>query len=289
MVSVLDSLESWMAADLRERLAAVELVIARIPKAFHYRELATHDYCGLRRTVARFDHRGRTFALLPGVRNLTLGYAPELLTFDSIALAVIAEEAEKLFDTTPEEHLARFRQQLLGETSPRRSVSLAPFLIAEEAETRESSSTSTEVGTQLAEEGFRLPSEDEWEYACGAGRDSFFKWGDRMPCEASPPGNDPPDGDVVFGDAVRPNAFGLRIADDPYHWEFCRTPGVFRGGDGGESWCGGSGLLDIYRALGTPYRCVVAPREIMNPFTRKRETMGIARSAAVRPVFPLVR
>lgn len=108
-----------------------------------------------------------------------------------------------------------------------------------------------------------------------------------MPCEAWPPGNDPPSGDAVFADAVRPNAFGLVIAHDPYAWEYCERPGVFRGGDGGTAWCGGEGTLAIWRALGTAYRCVVQPREIVNPFTKQRQRIDAERSAGIRRVFPL--
>jgi hypothetical protein len=93
----------------------------------------------------------------------------------------------------------------------------------------------------------------------------------------------------VFADAVRPNAFGLTIAHDPYAWEFCSTPNVFRGGDGGTSWCGGDGSLAIWSTLGTPYRRVLESRTIINPFTKREQTLDGPQRAAIRRVYPLSR
>ncbi|MBX3170467.1 MAG: hypothetical protein KF760_23880 [Candidatus Eremiobacteraeota bacterium] len=38
----------------------------------------------------------------------------------------------------------------------------------------------------LASQGFRLPSADEWEYACAAGSRTLFHWGDHVPCDWYP-------------------------------------------------------------------------------------------------------
>ena len=75
----------------------------------------------------------------------------------------------------------------------------------------------------LKQQGFRLPSSDEWEYACAAGSRTLFYWGDWefLTAENTP---------VPY---AFPNAFGLSIANNPYHWEYCSDPNVMRGGDGG--------------------------------------------------------
>jgi hypothetical protein len=36
---------------------------------------------------------------------------------------------------------------------------------------------------ELADRGFRLPTSDEWEYACAAGSRTLFRWGDHAPLE----------------------------------------------------------------------------------------------------------
>jgi hypothetical protein len=92
--------------------------------------------------------------------------------------------------------------------------------------------THAELAQQWAAGGYRFPTADEWEYACGGGSDTLFRWGDHAP------GNRyPVDGD---GEHTQPNAFGLFIAANPYYCELLAEPGVTRGGDGGVLICGGS-------------------------------------------------
>ena len=79
------------------------------------------------------------------------------------------------------------------------------------------------------------------------------------------------------------------IAHDPSDLEYCGTPGVYRGGDGGAELCGGAAtpVWPIWRMLGTPYRYVVEPREIINPFTKRPAVIDGRLSADVRRVFAL--
>lgn len=81
------------------------------------------------------------------------------------------------------------------------------------------------VDALLAEEGLRLPTEDELEAACGGG---IFFWGDELP-EGSPSRTD-------FAPLKGPMPTGLRVDGDTYQVELART--AFMLGDGGEAVCG---------------------------------------------------
>ena len=102
--------------------------------------------------------------------------------------------------------------------------------------------------------GFRYPTPDEWEYACGGGAWTLFRWGDHVPCDRYPTDVNPAGGFEPDWDHHRqPNAFGLQIATDPYKFELTHTPGITRGGDGGTASCGGMGFFMGWLALATAY------------------------------------
>src|SRR5713101_3125986 len=75
--------------------------------------------------------------------------------------------------------------------------------------------------------GFRLPTSDELEYACGATSATLFRWGDHAPWEYYPTD------EMAESLHLRPNSFGVFIASDPYRNELTAEPGISRGGDGG--------------------------------------------------------
>jgi hypothetical protein len=138
---------------------------------------------------------------------------------------------------------------------------------------------------QLAETGFRFPTSDEWEYACGAGANTLFRWGDHVPCDRYPTDISPEEAAwrrqwVLSGGKLeypthgfssdwnlhlRPNAFGLSIAFDPYKYELTDEPGITRGGDGGCTICGGAGFFVGWMTLATAYfeehACRQSPNE----------------------------
>ncbi|MGX6601345.1 hypothetical protein ACWKSP_04270 [Micromonosporaceae bacterium Da 78-11] len=107
--------------------------------------------------------------------------------------------------------------------------------------------TYEEETRRLAGLGQRLLTSDEWEWACGAGASTLFRWGDDVPrCGAWEGG----DADVHH----RRNVFGLQIAHDPYRAERTADRLVLRGGDGGSFACGGSGWFVNWMTLATTYR-----------------------------------
>jgi hypothetical protein len=115
---------------------------------------------------------------------------------------------------------------------------------------RSVSCTHAELASRLAAAGFRFPTSDEWEYACGGGAPTLFRWGDHVPCDRYPTDK----GFTSDWNCHRePNAFGLSIASDPYKYELVSEIGVTRGGDGGGMICGGIGFFVGWLTLATAY------------------------------------
>lgn len=122
--------------------------------------------------------------------------------------------------------------------------------------------THEQVIQELQEQGFRLPSSDEWEYLCGGGASTLFRWGDDNPFFKPPNvsseslrgtrhGKYLPAKDFTLN--WEPNCWGLFIATDTYETEIVSEPGVVRGGDGGGMVCGGAGEFLEWIPLATSY------------------------------------
>ncbi|SNY55132.1 hypothetical protein [Paractinoplanes atraurantiacus] len=154
-------------------------------------------------------------------------------------------------------------------TTPPRTVTVPPMLVAVAA--RGAGRYGAEVA-RLAEAGQRLLTPDEWEYACGAGAPTLWRWGDTCPLE-----NDP---SMVRGVQWEPNAFGLEIGQDPYRDERTADPGVVCGGDGGSMVCGGAGVFVSWLTLATSYR------DEHHCAAIRDNTHGVG-EVLIRPVIPL--
>lgn len=110
-----------------------------------------------------------------------------------------------------------------------------------------------ELTTGIAGSGFRLPTENEWEYLCGGGSRTLYPWGDNIDYTKKyhhfAVGKE---GDYFLD---TPNQFGIVIANNPYHYEVMMDSEWFlKGGDGGCSICGGGGLDVGYLSTATYYR-----------------------------------
>ena len=96
----------------------------------------------------------------------------------------------------------------------------------------------------LEQQGFSLPTADEWAYLCGGGCRTLFPWGDGMDYSMHLHHfESPEDKDKPF-DMEGPNFFGLSIAYDPYMREVVKAEQFTTcGGDGGRSICSGLGIF----------------------------------------------
>jgi hypothetical protein len=143
---------------------------------------------------------------------------------------------------------------------------------------RAAARTDPMVAARLARAGFRRPTSDEWEYACGAGAATLFRWGDHAPCDRYPVGSGPEGADWNLH--RQPNAFGVYIASNPYKYELVAEPGITRGGDGGCTICGGAGFFVGWLTLATAYfeehACRHNPKEpIMWEYTVCRRVLSL--------------
>lgn len=133
--------------------------------------------------------------------------------------------------------------------------------------------THAELARRLEAEGFRFPTSDEWEYLCGGGAPTLFRWGEHAPCDRYPTDVSPEE--VAWrrewalsgGKLERPvggfrsdwelhhepKALGLAIAINPYTCELVAEPDITRGGDGGGTICGGAGFFLGWLTLATAY------------------------------------
>jgi hypothetical protein len=101
--------------------------------------------------------------------------------------------------------------------------------------------------TGLARMGLRTATPDEWEWACGAGAATLFRWGDHSLGDGYP-------FDYKTGPHHQVNLWGIAIGQDPYRHEVTTERTIVCGGDGGSTTCGGGGFFLAWLTLATAYR-----------------------------------
>jgi len=247
-------LATWETLSDADRAEVAIAVSKSLPLQFQFVGIRRSALAGQESSLAIFKHDESEFVLEPG-HTADLGYSwvqPFTLTPDEYASwQETADEYE--IELTFDEYL----EEILTEP---RTVTIPAFLLEihatdlgkrplpgrfganELAPTRHSDAIN-----QLDAQGFRLPTSDEWEYACGGGSRTLFRWGDHCPSDRCPTdGND-------WQLHCQPNAFGLHIAQHPYNWEFVAEIGIMRGGDGGATICGGMGHMISWLTLATAH------------------------------------
>jgi hypothetical protein len=249
------SLRRWDTLTTHAQEALARAIGERLPATFAFVGISSCALAEHQHQIASFDylpdethdlHATIRFALLPG-DEVTLGYDRERpFAPDADHLASWQAFARPWLHD-PHADLQAYLSQWL---TPLRHVTIPPFLletaavplevpipIGEQVYPYTLSATPTYRTTEAAvsAEGFRLPTPDEWEYACSAGARTLWRWGDWCPSVKVWETASPPVGTPAWDLHLRPNAFGLQIARAPEAWEFTATLGRMRGGDGGNS------------------------------------------------------
>lgn len=226
-----------------------------------------------------FESKGVKYALLPGyegklgVDTGQLGRVENVLGLPAFDSSVQAQRTGPIpaRDLTPE-----------------RQVVLRPFLVGTNAQPltvkeRQPDGTLRMTGPvwraqvldRLKEQGSRFPTNDEWEYACSGGARTLFRWGDEWPSIDWTPAERR--GDVEWRDDLQPNAFGVEIAQNPWHLEYCAEPNILRGGDGGTAASVGAGREFVWFTLATAYRFPFTGRLVQGPLRQPqlRQAMSL--------------
>ena len=199
-------------------------------------------------TVTKDGHivvRDVTFALVPG-GDVTLGWDGARTTLDDERRAAWGTNA------APDETFEGMLRAYLG---PRRILTTAPFLI--ETTTQPVSDymrvngddLEAHVRSVISSDGWRLPTNDEWEVAARAGNDALFAWGDEWPDGA------PTHTATRWTKHQAPNPLGIIYGDDPYKSEIVDEIEWLRHGDGGTAICGARPDPEAWYSFAHPFQC----------------------------------
>lgn len=308
-----DTFSDWQQASPAERERAAQGLAQALPIGFTFDAIHSFELTGRRCEIAQFTIGGARFSLIPGnTVQLGFSAAEWAPTQDmvqswedtaqeygieeplreyvdvrtkgirSVTFAPLlvetryAEVGWRQIDAATEEMQALLKKHPRGvtnvsETTTRLTVGDDGRVTAER--TDENGLSHTAVALGFAQSGFRLPTPDEWEYFCGTGSTTLFRWGDHVPCDRYPTDISPEEAAwrrqwvLAAGQLERPpegfgrdwefhrvaNAFGLHIASDPYKIELTTQPGFTVGGDGGGTICGGAGFLSGWLPLASAW------------------------------------
>lgn len=190
-----------------------------LPEPWKFKDVAWYECGGQKRWVAFYTWKkpGRfqeaTFALIPG-GEVELGYDPKRP--HKIPQRMIDDWNAELRQYYPDQNIS-WETTIVAGLSPLRNVALEPYLIETHGQPKVRKKIAAER-ERIRKQGMRLPTVDEWEFACSAGTRSLWCWGD-----------DPKGGPVPA------NAFGLTIVQNSYETEPLEEGTVLRGGDYGSS------------------------------------------------------
>jgi hypothetical protein len=217
--------------------------LARLLPPWQFDAVEKHELGGQRRFVAFYRWQGARFALIPG-GPVTLGY-------DRGQPFVPNAAQQKSWDADREEWGWDLHRMLDHEMTPLREDSFRAFLM-------ETQPRWVLPETKL---GFRLPTDDEWEYTCAAGTRTLFRWGDDCPADCYPfeAGPRARRRRSAWDLHQRPNAFGLLMPWGDGGLEYCLAAAgaarryTLRGGDPGGLAHGGAGYFAVWMMLASTH------------------------------------
>lgn len=265
-------MEEWVGTGSEEKEKKMQELLAGLPEGFGFEGLRTFERWGRVLETGVFVYGGREFVFVPG-DVAQLGWEGGDKKLDPRLRAELLEGLE-------EYEIEDVEAFLENVTSPARKVAVGPLLV--EADKHEAGGEKEGIQAfRFAEEefedwmrkwatdGFRLPTENEWEYLHRCGGTTFFPWGDvfdytmklqyfEESAESfAKPGESSEERARRPYDLKRRNGFGLFFPGDPYTYELTLDGSKLRGkgGDGGSLICGGEGpLLGYLPATMTAYR-----------------------------------
>jgi hypothetical protein len=279
-------LQEWQKLSAEQKYRYSEELAAHLPQSVIFKGLRFYPDGGPELSIAIFEYGGALFSLMPG-GEVQIGYEADNFRPTDEQIESFQDTAEEYgFDrdiysyvqsvTTPPRKvtiapmLVEIKptkigleaisseelkiQNLLQDFPDSPSVNCGDRYGFDRAEDgavaawQITSKTPEDLATELATEGLRLLTFDEWEYACGAGSTTLFRWGDFCPSDCYPCDNG-----ADWKLHLQPNLFGLHIAQNPYDCEIISDKHTVRGGDGGCRICGGTGSFLGWLTLATAY------------------------------------
>lgn len=172
-----------------------------------FEKIKQHDYCGIKFPVAIFHQRSyRTeFVFIPAAENEMIGFDKNNFTPTNEQL-ISYSESQKGWEYNISEY--SLNEYINKNTLACRTTNTPAMLVESfcfESSASHSINKVSDLDSILEETGCRLLTANEWEYICGSGTNTLFRWGNECPADHYPENN-------YFKLHSIPNLFGLWIA-----------------------------------------------------------------------------
>ena len=263
-------LPNWNKLAKDEKINIFNELIDKQKKNLKLLSVETFSLNGLSIETGVFDLDGSQFVYVPGNNNINLGWNLQEDYMDEQILTGFKDfinewglgcELEDYFYISSEDF------------SPVRQASIKPMFVERSlislGDKENYELTYEDAIKPIIENGFSIPTEDEYEYLCGAGIKSLFKFGHKFESNMKLAHYD------SENTLEEPNMFGLHIAYDPYYWELVLDDRpLLKGGDGGRALCGDCGLILGYLSTSPYYRSFYT-KYIRTEFTFARRIIRI--------------